>query len=345
LVELARIGSADARGPAMFVNVVDLALDPLGRLWVADGQLQEIRVFGADGAYVRTIGRKGGGPAEFGGISGMDWAPDGRLWVLDGGNARWAVYDTAGALITTQPRTSAITVTPWPGRFDAEGRLYDVGVIPDRDGSLEHVLIRYTTTMVPADTFRLPHFQEENFEVKRGTQTHRVVTTANVPFTGMQIWEVDPRGHVWIAVTDRYRLERRAFSGPTELVVERKSRPLRVSRADRDRIVKSYAWFEREGGRVDPSRIPDTYPALNSFFFDDSAHLWVQPAFRPGPASPLDVFDAAGKYLGRVEGPRRLLARPAPPVRGDLMAALTRDEDDVPIVVLMRLEKPGGRPR
>jgi hypothetical protein len=340
LVQVARIGSADVAGPAMFGNVVDFALDSFGRVWVAEGQLQQIRVFDAAGAHVRTLGRKGGGPAEFGQISGMDWAPDGRLWVLDGGNARFAVYDTSGALVTTYPRNSPTTITPWPGGFDGEGRLYDVGAIPYRDGSFEEVLIRYDTTMVPADTFRFPRFQGENFEVRGGTARNRVVTSANVPFTGRQIWEVDRRGHVWIAITDRYRLERRAFSGPTELVVERESKPVHVSRADRDRIIKSYEWFERRGGKVDPSRIPDTYPALDWFFLDDSARLWVRPASRPSPTSPLDVFDAAGKYLGRVEAPARLLARPAPVVRGDLMAALTRDEDDVPIVVLMRLQKP-----
>jgi hypothetical protein len=59
-----------------------------------------------------------------------------------------------------------------------------------------------------------------------------------------------------------------------------------------------------------------------------------------GGTSPLDVFDGSGKYLGRIEAPGRLLARPAPVVRGGRMAALTRDEDDVPIVVLLRLEKP-----
>ena len=340
LVEVARIGSADADGPAAFANVVDLALDPFGRVWVADGQAQEIRVFDASGAYVRTVGRKGRGPAEFGGISGMDWAPDGRLWVLDGGNARWAVYDTTGALISTQPRTSATTVTPWPGGFDGEGRLYDVGAIPDRDGSFDDVLIRYSTTMVPVDTFRFPRFQGEDFEVRRGTRTNRVVTRATVPFTGIQIGRVDPQGHVWVAVTDRYRLERRPFRGLPDLVVERESRPIHVSRAERDRLVKRYDGFVRQGGRVDVSRIPSTYPPLNSFFFDDSAHLWVQPTSRSGPTSPLDVFDATGKYLGRVEAPGRLSSLPAPVVRGDRLAALTRDEDDVPIVVLMRLQKP-----
>jgi hypothetical protein len=339
LVEVARIGSADVAGPAMFGNVVDLELDPFGRVWVADGQSQEIRVFDQHGAYVRTVGRQGGGPAEFGRIAGMAWAPEGRLWVLDGGNLRWAVYDTAGALVTTRPRSSITSIVPWPGGFDAEGRLYDLESVPERDGPFEEILVRYGAGTAVADTFRFPPFHGDYFQASGGNARNRSVTRVNVPFTGTRIWGVDPRGHVWIAVTDRYRLERRGFAGAPELVVERESRPLRVSRADRERVLKSYQWFERQGGRIDRSRIPSTYPALNAFFFDDSAYLWVQPAHPSGATVPLDVFDTAGKYLGRVEAPGRLLSRPAPVVRGGLMAALVRDEDDVPIVVVMRLQK------
>ena len=79
----ATIGSADGEGPAAFSRIVDVALDPMGRVWVADGLENEIRVFQPDGRYVRTIGQKGAGPKEFGLLGGMDWAPDGTLWVMD----------------------------------------------------------------------------------------------------------------------------------------------------------------------------------------------------------------------------------------------------------------------
>jgi NHL repeat len=64
--------SADGEGPDVFRRIVDVALDPLGRVWVADAQMHEVRVFQPDGRHVRTLGRKGGGPAEFDGIAGMD---------------------------------------------------------------------------------------------------------------------------------------------------------------------------------------------------------------------------------------------------------------------------------
>ncbi|HYW13252.1 MAG TPA: 6-bladed beta-propeller, partial [Longimicrobium sp.] len=92
LEEEVRIGTADGGGPDEFARISDVELDALGRVWVADAEQHQIRVFDSAGAHVRSIGRKGGGPEEFNGIAGMSWAPDGTLWVLDGGNMRFAVY-------------------------------------------------------------------------------------------------------------------------------------------------------------------------------------------------------------------------------------------------------------
>jgi hypothetical protein len=155
LVEEARIGAADGSGPDVFGSVVDVTLDPLGRAWVADGQAREIRVFGARGEHVRTIGGRGGGPAEFGAIAGMRWAGDDRLWVLDGGNARFAVYDTAGTLVETRPRTATFVTSPWPGRFDREGRLYDVDGTVAPDGSITTYVVRNASDGASRDTFPL----------------------------------------------------------------------------------------------------------------------------------------------------------------------------------------------
>ena len=46
-----------------------------------------------------------------------------------------------------------------------------------------------------------------------------------------------------------------------------------------------------------------------------------------------DIFDPAGRYLGRVESPELLDATVVPAFQGDQMYAVTRDDDDVPYVV------------
>ena len=65
VVEELRIGTAEGSGPDLFGNVGAIEVDGLGRLWVAETQAQELRVFDREGGHVRTVGRKGGGPGEF----------------------------------------------------------------------------------------------------------------------------------------------------------------------------------------------------------------------------------------------------------------------------------------
>lgn len=230
LVEYARIGAADGEGPEVFGTVADVALDPLGRVWVADGHAQQIRVFDQRGAHVRTIGGRGGGPGEFGMVAGMAWAPDGNLWVIDIVNARFAVYDTAGSLVATHPRNSLLNTSPWPGRFDDAGRLYDVDGTLSSDGSIVTNIVRSSPGASATDTFALPLAEEEMFELRRGDARNQQITKVNVPFSGLQFWALAPDGDVWIANTAEYRIERHAFDGSVRGVIERRHDPVPVSR-------------------------------------------------------------------------------------------------------------------
>lgn len=335
-----RIGGARVEGEAAFGRVTDVALDALGRVWVADDMQKQLKVFERNGTFVRAIGRQGGGPAEFEGIAGFDWSPQGLLWVLDAGNARFAVYDTAGNLIATHPRKSGVTVAPWPGGFDRHGNLADNGNRREIGGESAASLVRLSPDLRTADTLPLAPLRERFFgEIRSGDARTQRIKQAPVPFTGTQIWGMDSEGYAWVAVTDRYRLERRAFDGTVNRVVELQNTPRRVSRADKDRILENYRWFEQAGGRLDPSLIPDHHPHLHNFFFDDRAHLWVLPTYFWGERPQIDIFDLNGRFLGQVQAPVPFLSRPTPVVRGEWVAAVARDADGVDSVVLMRLEK------
>jgi 6-bladed beta-propeller len=335
---------AGDEGPQAFGRVVDVEMDPLGRVWVADGMEQRIVVFNPDGRHVRTLGRRGGGPAEFMNLAGFAWAPDGTLWVVDGGNARFAVFDTAGTLFATHPRSSTLTVAPWPGGFDRQGRLMDLASRSETRDETRTWLARFGPGLSTADTLALPPVRNEFFgEITRGDARNRTVKQAPVPFTATQIWAPDPEGYAWVASSDRYRIERRGFDGTTERIVELENAPRRVSRADKDAILRNYRWFEEAGGTLDRSRIPDTYPHLLSFSFDDTGHLWVFPTYVYREKPRIDVFQADGRYLGQVQAPVPILSRPAPAFRGDVVAAVARDADGVDSILLMRLEKPAVR--
>src|SRR5690625_2077763 len=99
VVEEVRIGRLDGDGPHLFGDVRSLTVDDDGRIWVLEGQAQEVRVFSAEGEYIRTVGRRGGGPGEFAGALHIARAPDGTLWVMDPQNNRVSIFDTAGVYL------------------------------------------------------------------------------------------------------------------------------------------------------------------------------------------------------------------------------------------------------
>jgi hypothetical protein len=339
LVPQTTIGATEGEGPDVFAQIVDVELDAMGRVWIADGQQNQIRVFDSAGVHVRTLGARGGGPKEFNGIAGMDWAADGTLWVLDGGNMRFAVYDTAGRFITTHRREVNIVTTPWPLGFDIRGNLYDRASVTS-PGDEEVRVVRFGPGLQPRDTFRVPPFQDPVFEVAGEHGGNRSINRVNVPFAASQIWRLDPEGFVWVAVTDRYRLTRYRFDGTMDRMVERRTAAQPVTAEQRKAILDTYRRFEQSGGRIDQSRIPKTHPVIVEFFVADDGHLWVMP-YRGSPAK-MDIFAPDGTYPGEVSNPGRLLPSPVPAIRGDRMAGVVVDRDGLQSVLLIRIQKPAG---
>lgn len=345
LVEEQRIGSALEEGPAMFGRVAAVEADEDGRIYVADSQAQEIRVFGPDGAHLFSFGRKGGGPGEFEQISGMGWGPDGHLWVMDTRNSRFAVFDRSGRHVTDHRRPGGIMMFSWPGGFDGEGRIYDIGMVPDPDGPFQLTLIRYDHLgdrgIEPRDTFIVPRHEAETFQLQDSQGRARII--AGVPFAPSQVWRLAD-GHVWIGVSDAYRLHRVRFEGDTVRVVERAFTPPHVTAAERDSVINGMAWFTDQGGRVDRSRIPDRKPAFQGLVQDDSGHLWVWPHLADGEPEAIDVFDPVGRYLGRVPTGLAVPHNPRPVIRGDHFYAVVRDDLDIQYVARLRVDGRGPRP-
>lgn len=101
LVPEMRIGGADAVGSEYeFTTIRGIAIGPGGSVYVTQGQEQEIRVYDAQGKYVRAIGRKGGGPGEFTGLGSIGFVGD-TLYTTDFQLRRITLFRADGSLIST----------------------------------------------------------------------------------------------------------------------------------------------------------------------------------------------------------------------------------------------------
>jgi hypothetical protein len=342
VVEELRVGTFEGEGPDLFGDVDAIELDRQGRIWVLEGQAQEIRVFDRQGRHVRTIGRKGGGPGEFAQPIGMAWGPDGNLWVPDPSNTRISLIDTAGTFVRSHRMLGGFVINPWPGGFDARGSLYNFvpAQRPDRGFTIK--MVRYDTALVALDTLTPPEWsgQENFFELVSADGRSRTRTT--VPYSPGLDWQLTQAGDFWFVLTGPYELYRVNGKGDTVRKVRKPFEQVSVTGEDVDSAIAGLEWFTKQGGKVDRSRIPDVKPAVRSFHVADDGHLWVEPETtdRSDRGRLFEVFDPEGRYLGRVRLPFSMARWRRPIIRGGMLVAVTRDELEVPYVVRARIEKP-----
>lgn len=335
LVEEVRIGSADAEGPELFAQIRALEMDDQGRMYVLEGQANELRIFDPSGVHLRTVGGAGEGPGEFGNPAGMGWHASGELWVVDLGNARFAAFDQAGEFLGSHRRPLVGYVIPWPGAFGPDGEVYEQGFGAPGAASL----IRFAPGMSEADTFPLPSQDESErfvFESDGGGMTTRVP----VPFAPQMAHRLDPEGYLWFGTTDRFRFVRTTLEGDTLMVVERPVEREPVTESELERAMAGLERFTAQGAQVDPRRIPSEKPAFGRLFLGDHGHLFVVPyTSRATTVDRLDVVDSAGRYLGELPMNPPLYPSPPPVIRGNWILGVTVDDAGVPFVVRYRIER------
>lgn len=337
-----RIGSMLGEGPETLGEVRDLLVDEENRIYVLESQAQEIRVFGPDGSWLRTIGRRGEGPGELKNAAAIGWGPDGQLRVIDFGNGRISVFDRDGTFVTDQRQPGGFVMYPWPGVFESDGGVITVAPAV-RDGEFQPVLVRHDPSLEPRDTLAIPRYDgsQEFFELE--SDGGRMM--ASVPFAASLAWDLDPRGFFWVAPnTATYEISQVDFAGDTLLTIRRAVESHAVTRAEVDSAVATLKWFTDQGGKIDRSKFPSAKPAINRVIAPGDGRLYVVPvtdAFGSGylqTGQALDVFDASGRFLGRLDLPEGMrTSNPEPVFTDDGVVAVVRDELDVPYVVRYRL--------
>lgn len=337
LRELFRVGSLEGEHDA-FGEIRDLELGPDGSLYVLDGQADDIRVFGPDGARARTIGRQGEGPGELNAAAGMAWGPDERLWVMSWRNNRYTAFDPlTGELAAEHRRLASFASFPWPGAF-AAGSLIDMGLRLDTPHGTP-VLLRLDTAFVPRDTLPIPQ-PDENSRVAFRHDGVLMMTMMD-PFAASPAWAPHPRGGIVVGEGKEYRLHRIGFDGDTTMTIEILREPVPISASERDSALAAFR--ERtaqvmENGMVpdrDP-RVPDVKPAHGGLFIDDRDRIWVFRANSPVPS--WDVIAADGRFLGSVSA----ISGTRAAVRNGRLAMAT-SEGGVPAVVVYDIVGAEGR--
>lgn len=145
-----------------------------------------------------------------------------------------------------------------------------------------------------------------------------------IPFQGSFEWRFSPTGNLWTLTTKEYELVELSLVGETLRRISIDHDPVPVSEEEVDVVREAFPWFINLGGTVDWARIPDTRPAVVSFFSDNDGNLRVnREAAMPGDEGrPFDLFN------------------PEPIVRDGMLYGVTTDEHGAPNVMRARIENP-----
>jgi hypothetical protein len=205
--------------------------------WVlADREDQNrLKVFGADGSFLRSVGRAGDGPGEFRTVN--------HLALLEGDTIE--VYDLGGArLQRLGPRFEPGSITRLPGFLASSMRR-------TTDGR------RVVNAIVAAPSgIGLPlHLVSEDGEILASFGSDPPIEDLRTPHR--RRLSVTPRETAWSSSTTEYRLEEWTWEG------------LRLRS-----LVRSATWFRRDGGRqLSPDGVPNA--GVRAIREDREGRLWV----------------------------------------------------------------------
>jgi hypothetical protein len=341
----------------LFTDVRELKVDGRGRMWVFDPGPKSILLFSPDGMLLRRIGRSGAGPGEFASTSGMAVLGDTGLAIWDSQNSRITFLDSAGSYRTSWPT---------PGGFNTFA-----GLIADRSGALfmkrpvtapregeilgRMGLVRLREGGGFADSSAAPDLvvpRESYVASNKGSTS----STGSNHAPGYH-WAWHPDGYFLAADGGKFEITV-ARPNAKPLVIRRTATPVPVGEEERE-IEKAGITYNLR--QVDPSwswrgpALPATKAPMSGLFVARDGRIWVRVA-APSveiPAAELtpprdslapvtkhytpivyEVFEPNGRFLGRVDLPRRArLAEAA----GDQVWAIVPDADDVPAVTRFRV--------
>jgi len=337
LTEILRLGTfaPEDAGPAQFGAIASVAMDSENRVYVLDGQDQEIRVFRLSGEFSHSIGRPGSGPGEFEFARSMALSPGDTLVVRDDGAMRYSVFAPGGDLLGTHRRDIVGTnggarpewvdgryvdwapATP-DGRFGSRFQLLPIAFTPEFERADSLAPIEHRWEMLPND---MP-----------------MTSYASAPLGALS-----PNGDVWAAESGVYAAHLRSPAGDTIRSVSLEVDALPVGPEEIASIEERFERSPEYLGHV-LEALPAEQPPLALVTTDPAGRLYMFPntsdrAFGTG----FDVFSPDGEHVASVDLPASdpVAFRDAERIRvyEDHIVLVRRDALDVPYVVVYEIER------
>jgi hypothetical protein len=305
LDELFHLGGYSEADEEFFGVVANALLDEEGNTYLLDEQLCEIRVFDAEGNYLRSFGREGEGPGEFRQARDMLLLPDGRVGVIYGSQSRLATYGLDGSIGDDR------SLMPEGTRFSFIMQAQSRGgrmVIQQHASSIRDNEMTSTSSMVGMDAEgNVTHTYSERSQTQKLDGPNISISISSDDFANA--WVLLPDGSLAVNQSgDEYRIDILDSNGEPVRTITREYEPLRRSDAEMERLRRERRERAERGDQdPDDDEIDPFYGTILSMHVGPDGQLWVMTGRgRFGEDVPehtlgtFDVFDDQGRFVRQV---------------------------------------------
>jgi hypothetical protein len=317
------------------------------RIVVADGESNQIRVYGADGKHIASHGREGSGPGEYQWLQG--------LWRV-GGDSLLALDERIAKVTVLSPSFVPVRTMQWGWRvrlagISQSGSYFMIGSAVKGGGELkpgvvnenDGLIIRIHPESGALDTLARTTGSRVFFKSETVQGPARAVMMAYpIPFNPTPQHAIGPNG-IYYGAGSAPEIERFDDAGRRLPPIQLNSTPRTVTPADVKRFeqwqVEQYRPDRRAAVRQSLGEVkaPARMPAHGELRVDAQGSLWVQRYAPPWePALQWDVYSVAGKQIASIRLPARFSIRE---IGNDYVLGVTKDEFDVERVEMYRLTK------
>ena len=291
------IGGEDENGEIVLYQPIRLAVDDDGNIYVADMSDSKIKVFDAQGNFIRSIGEKGQGPGEFSSIGEIKILPNGNLIALDYRNRRTSIFDKNGKFLSS---------------YTWKNHQYFILLTTDSSYTMQENVYEKQGRKLFIKTYNFEGKELVNFGeftppgVKILTKG-KMAFGIGIPYSPASVFAGDQeRGWLYHCYNANYLIEVYNRNGKLFRKIERPYELLSVTKKDRDDF--------RHGFDNNPNKVfaemardvdlPDFKTVGDAMIIDDEGNLWLstheEKKQQDDTYFAVDIFNKDGIYVAKI---------------------------------------------
>jgi hypothetical protein len=286
---------AEESGPGAVYKPGQFAVDGRNRVFIYESGEGAIKVFGEDGRFLKTVGRKGQGPGEFAQAGFLGFCPDGRLLVTDFQNRRTSFFGPEGDFLSSYQWTKNIAI--------AFLILDNASVVQEsvfEAGKSRLFLKTYDFAGAEVKSWGEFVYPETKF-MTRG----EVAITIGIPHSPRSVLTGDSTlRRVYHCLNDSYLIEVFDAEGRIIRKIDRPYERLPFTDADREEYTARTSGSAQVAELYKDMPWPKVKTVTERMLCDDRGGLWVATNETKDDGgrklTAYDVFDAGGRYDARV---------------------------------------------